>query len=106
MNYRAFWNRTILPERGMKIEPPFANYIARAWCTDFVQQLAHPGDSDITYEFYANLVAEPSNTVFARGLGVHITPRLINQFYGLPDYPIDDYHQLLASELDERDLML
>ena len=106
MNNQAFRNRTIVPERGMEIEPPFADYIARAQWSDFVRQPAHPRDSDVTYEFYLNLVAKPSNTVFVKGLGVCITPRLINQFYGLPDYLMDDYRQLLATELDERDLML
>ena len=83
--------RTIVQERGLKVEAPFAAYIDQAQWHTLVQAPAYGGDRELTLEFYSNLVAEPSDRVFVRGSRVPITPQAINQYYGLPAYPADAY---------------
>ena len=104
LRYRAFMGRTIVQERGLTVEPPFEAYIEQARWRTLAQAPVHGGDRELTLEFYSNLVAEPSDRVFVRGARVPITPQAINQYYGLPAYPVDAYRQLLVDGVDERDL--
>ncbi|KND56761.1 hypothetical protein BVER_02375c [Candidatus Burkholderia verschuerenii] len=93
--------KSIVAERGLKIEPPLQAYIERRRWTAFVgHDRLRPGDRSLIYEVYARLHVEKQEEVTIDGHTVDFSARAINAFFDLPDLGIH-YDQ---RPVDERDI--
>ncbi|WP_050456234.1 hypothetical protein [Candidatus Burkholderia verschuerenii] len=96
-----FKGRTIVEERGIKLEPPLQAYIERHGWTAFASHdRLLPGDHSLIYEVYARLQVEKEEEMTIDGHTVDFSAEAINAFFDLPNLEIN-YD---ARQVDERDI--
>ncbi|KND56189.1 hypothetical protein BVER_05350 [Candidatus Burkholderia verschuerenii] len=93
--------KTMVEERGLKIEPPLHAYIERySWQAFAGRDRLRPGDHNLIYEVYARLQVEKEREMTIDGHTVDFSARAINAFFDLPNFGVN-YDQ---RQVDERDI--